>query len=53
MPTERAERWDKVDLKPKRWWGYTVFLFILGTLLPPLGEYRSSYSSGLSLTPVL
>jgi len=36
MPTERAERWDKVDLKPKRWWGYTIFLFILGTLLPPL-----------------
>lgn len=36
MPTERAERWDKIDLKPKRWWGYTVFLFILGTLLPPL-----------------
>jgi len=36
MPTERAERWDKIDLKPKRWWGYAVFLFILGTLLPPL-----------------
>jgi uncharacterized membrane protein YqaE (UPF0057 family) len=36
MPTERAERWNKLDLKPKRWWGYTIFLFILGTLLPPL-----------------
>jgi len=36
MPAERAERWDKLDLKPKRWWGYTIFLFILGTLLPPL-----------------
>lgn len=36
MATERAERWDKIDLKPKRWWGYTIFLFILGTLLPPL-----------------
>lgn len=36
MATERAERWDKIDLKPKRWWGYTIFLFILGTILPPL-----------------
>ena len=47
MPAERAERWDKIDLKPKRWWGYTIFLFILGTLLPPLGIYCSSHSSGL------
>ncbi|KAF9653137.1 hypothetical protein BDM02DRAFT_3087805 [Thelephora ganbajun] len=36
MLTDRAERWDKLDLKPKRWWGYTILLFILGTLLPPL-----------------
>lgn len=53
MPAERAERWDKLDLKPKRWWGYTIFLFILGTLLPPLGAYRSNYSSNTSLTPTL
>jgi hypothetical protein len=53
MVAERAERWDKLDLKPKRWWGYTILLFILGTILPPLGTYRSNESFGLSLTPVL
>jgi hypothetical protein len=50
MATERAERWENLDLKPKRWWGYTIFLFILGTLLPPLGKYCSDDASGLSLT---
>jgi len=50
MATERAERWDKIDLKPKRWWGYTILLFILGTLLPPLGMCRSDDSSDFPLT---
>lgn len=25
-------------LKPKRWHGYSILLFILGSLFPPLGE---------------
>jgi len=29
----------KVDLTPKRHHGFNVLLFILGCLLPPLGEY--------------
>ena len=28
----------KVDLKPKKHHGYAALLFILGTLLPPLGQ---------------
>ena len=32
MPTN-----GKVDMKPKAWHGYAVILFILGTLVPPLG----------------
>ncbi|KAG8894436.1 hypothetical protein FRB99_001263 [Tulasnella sp. 403] len=32
----RPERFDKIDLTPKRWHGYAVILFILGTLFPPL-----------------
>lgn len=29
---------SKIDLTPKRHHGYAVLLFILGTLLPPLGQ---------------
>lgn len=29
---------SKFDLKPKRHHGYSVVLFIMGTLFPPLGE---------------
>jgi hypothetical protein len=32
MPTN-----GKIDMKPKAWHGYAVILFILGTLVPPLG----------------
>jgi len=32
----RPQRFTKVDLKPRRYHFYAVFLFILGTLLPPL-----------------
>ncbi|KAG8969481.1 hypothetical protein FRC03_002757 [Tulasnella sp. 419] len=32
----RPEQFTKVDLTPKRWHFYTVLLFILGTLFPPL-----------------
>ncbi|OCH85317.1 hypothetical protein OBBRIDRAFT_785041 [Obba rivulosa] len=30
------QTWTKVDLKPKRHHGYSVLLFIMGTLFPPL-----------------
>ncbi|PIL24193.1 transporter [Ganoderma sinense ZZ0214-1] len=35
MPTDRARSYS-VDLTPRKHHGYAVFLFILGTLLPPL-----------------
>lgn len=34
--TDRARTYN-VDLTPKKHHGYAVLLFILGTLLPPLG----------------
>ena len=30
---------QKIELKPKRHHGYTVLLFIMGTLFPPLGDF--------------
>jgi len=33
---QRQRQFTKVDTAPRRWHAYTVFLFILGTLLPPL-----------------
>jgi hypothetical protein len=30
---------QKVDLTPKKHHGFNVLLFILGMLLPPLGEF--------------
>ncbi|KAL6305341.1 hypothetical protein BKA93DRAFT_731230 [Sparassis latifolia] len=36
MATERTRSFTKVDLTPRRYHGYAVILFILGTLLPPL-----------------
>ena len=32
------QQFTKVDLTPRRHHGYAVFLFILGTLFPPLGK---------------
>ncbi|KAG9051190.1 hypothetical protein FS837_011305 [Tulasnella sp. UAMH 9824] len=33
---DRPQTFTSIDLKPKRWHGYAVILFILGTLFPPL-----------------
>ena len=44
MPTN-----GKVDMKPKAWHGYAVILFILGTLLPPLGMCPCHTRVGLCL----
>ncbi|KAJ3492381.1 hypothetical protein NLI96_g46 [Meripilus lineatus] len=33
------QQFTKVDLTPRRHHGYAVFLFILGTLFPPLGDF--------------
>lgn len=36
---QRHQQFNKVDLTPKKWHAYSVLLFILGSLLPPLGMY--------------
>ena len=38
MPTDRVRSYS-IDLKPRRHHGYAVLLFILGTLVPPLGMF--------------
>lgn len=37
QPTMNLNGSSKLDLTPRRHHGYSVFLFILGTLFPPLG----------------
>ena len=34
----RPEQFTNVDLTPRKYHGYAVILFILGTLFPPLGS---------------
>lgn len=36
----RPQEFTKVDLTPRRHHGFQVLLFILGTLVPPLGTRR-------------
>lgn len=40
----RPYDFNKVDLKPKRHHGYSVIIFIFGTLFPPLGPSSALYS---------
>lgn len=42
----------KLDLTPRRHHGYAVLLFIMGTLLPPLGTSRPILPLSLRLTPL-
>ncbi|PSR94104.1 hypothetical protein PHLCEN_2v4532 [Hermanssonia centrifuga] len=39
----RAQTFTKVDLTPKKHHGYSVLLFIFGTLFPPLGHAHNFY----------
>ena len=43
MPTDRVRSYS-IDLKPRRHHGYAVLLFILGTLVPPLGTFPGHLS---------
>lgn len=38
MDSYRLPTVTREDLKPKKHHGYTVLIFIVGTLLPPVGE---------------
>jgi len=42
MARSEAEKWDKTNMKSKRWWSYKVLLMIIGGILPPLGTYTRS-----------
>jgi len=45
MPTHIP---GKADLKPRKYHGYAVLLFIMGTLFPPLGQSSSSLTPPLN-----
>lgn len=58
MPTDRVRSFT-VDLTPRRHHGFAILLFILGTLLPPLGTFlhhpfvfkRLKNGAGMQLSP--
>ena len=52
MDSYRLPTVTREDLKPKKHHGYAVLIFIVGTLLPPVGEFHHVGNAPVGLTDV-